>query len=69
MDSRYIYDDGPDNPPTASIPGPLFLAARTYQLSPLEVRRLHCASLFFLKNVYTNTYEVNILKSEISKDH
>ncbi|KAK6240997.1 hypothetical protein SCA6_006386 [Theobroma cacao] len=36
MDSRYIHDDGPDNPPTASIPGPLFLAARTYQLSPLE---------------------------------
>ncbi|POO02713.1 Methyl esterase [Trema orientale] len=36
LDSQYIYDDGPNNPPTALSFGPIFLASRLYQLSPPE---------------------------------
>ncbi|POO02711.1 Alpha/beta hydrolase fold, partial [Trema orientale] len=35
-DSQYIYDQGPNNPPTALIFGPNDLASRLYQLSPPE---------------------------------
>ncbi|PON54024.1 Methyl esterase [Parasponia andersonii] len=36
LDSQYIYDEGPNNPPTALSFGPIFLASRLYQLSPPE---------------------------------
>ncbi|KAJ4830101.1 hypothetical protein Tsubulata_017788 [Turnera subulata] len=36
LDSRYAYDDGPNNPPTTLIFGPIFLASKVYQLSPTE---------------------------------
>ncbi|KAK9286153.1 hypothetical protein L1049_014535 [Liquidambar formosana] len=36
LDSRYTYDDGPNNPPTTFIFGPLYLASKVYQLSPIE---------------------------------
>ncbi|KAB2635762.1 esterase PIR7B-like [Pyrus ussuriensis x Pyrus communis] len=36
LDSRYTYDQGPSNPPTTLIFGPVFLASRVYQLSPTE---------------------------------
>ncbi|KAI6701272.1 hypothetical protein NL676_015596 [Syzygium grande] len=35
-DSRYSYDNGPNNPPTAFTFGPMFLASRAYQLSPIQ---------------------------------
>ncbi|KAL3722451.1 hypothetical protein ACJRO7_034770 [Eucalyptus globulus] len=35
-DSRYSYDNGPNNPPTAYTLGPMFLASRAYQLSPIQ---------------------------------
>ncbi|KAB2635763.1 esterase PIR7B-like [Pyrus ussuriensis x Pyrus communis] len=36
LDSRYTYDQGPSNPPTTLIFGPLYLKSRVYQLSPIE---------------------------------
>ncbi|KAA8536157.1 hypothetical protein F0562_028635 [Nyssa sinensis] len=36
LDNRYTYDDGPNNPPTTFIFGPMFLAAKVYQLSPTQ---------------------------------
>ena len=39
MDSKYIYDNGPNNLPTAELFGPNFLASKLYQLSPPEVRK------------------------------
>ncbi|KAJ9177200.1 hypothetical protein P3X46_012439 [Hevea brasiliensis] len=36
MDSKYIYGDGPNNPPTATILGPKFLASKYYRFSPPE---------------------------------
>ncbi|XP_012072533.1 salicylic acid-binding protein 2-like [Jatropha curcas] len=36
LDSHYIYGDGPKNPPTAFIFGPLFLSSIIYKLSPIE---------------------------------
>ncbi|KAL6270293.1 hypothetical protein ACE6H2_027204 [Prunus campanulata] len=36
LDSKYTYDQGPNNPPTTLIFGPLFLATKVYQLSPIE---------------------------------
>ncbi|CAK9153122.1 unnamed protein product [Ilex paraguariensis] len=36
LDNHYTYGDGPNKPPTALLLGPLFLAARLYQLSPIE---------------------------------
>ncbi|KAM2605318.1 hypothetical protein TB2_034135 [Malus domestica] len=36
LDSRYTYDQGPSNPPTTLIFGPLYLVSRVYQLSPIE---------------------------------
>ncbi|CAK9186917.1 unnamed protein product [Ilex paraguariensis] len=36
LDSRYTYDDGPNNPPTTFILGPLFSATNVFQLSPIE---------------------------------
>ncbi|KAK9942217.1 hypothetical protein M0R45_007895 [Rubus argutus] len=36
LDSRFTYDQGPDNPPTTFIFGPLYLATNVYQLSPKE---------------------------------
>ncbi|KAK3412446.1 hypothetical protein EUGRSUZ_I01196 [Eucalyptus grandis] len=35
-DSRYSYDNGPNNPPTAYTLGPMFSASRVYQLSPIQ---------------------------------
>ncbi|POO02708.1 Methyl esterase [Trema orientale] len=34
LDSQFIYDQGPNNPPTALILGPKYLATKLYQLSP-----------------------------------
>ncbi|POO03050.1 Methyl esterase [Trema orientale] len=36
MDNHYTYENGPNNPPTTFIFGPLFLAAKVYQKSPNE---------------------------------
>ncbi|CAB4290338.1 unnamed protein product [Prunus armeniaca] len=36
LDSKYTYDQGPNNPPITLIFGPLFLASNVYQLSPTE---------------------------------
>ncbi|PON54031.1 Alpha/beta hydrolase fold [Parasponia andersonii] len=36
MDSQFIYDEGPNNPPTALHFGPNFIASRLYKLSPPE---------------------------------
>ncbi|XP_028102002.1 polyneuridine-aldehyde esterase-like [Camellia sinensis] len=36
LDSHYTYDNGPNNPATTFIFGPLYLAAKVYQLSPIE---------------------------------
>ncbi|XP_022762129.1 salicylic acid-binding protein 2-like [Durio zibethinus] len=36
MDNRFSYDDGPGNPPTTFIFGPLYLSSKVYQLSPPE---------------------------------
>ncbi|KAF8013644.1 hypothetical protein BT93_I1490 [Corymbia citriodora subsp. variegata] len=35
-DSSYIYDNGPNTPPTAYTLGPMLLASRVYQLSPIQ---------------------------------
>ncbi|XVE49140.1 hypothetical protein DITRI_Ditri01bG0058400 [Diplodiscus trichospermus] len=40
MDNRYTNDDGPNNPPTTFIFGPLYLSSKVYQLSPPEDRAL-----------------------------
>ncbi|PON54028.1 Methyl esterase [Parasponia andersonii] len=37
LDSQFIYDRGPNNPPTALIFGPKYLATKLYQLSPPEL--------------------------------
>ncbi|KAF5951687.1 hypothetical protein HYC85_009631 [Camellia sinensis] len=36
LDSCYTYDNGPNNPATTFIFGPLYLVAKVYQLSPIE---------------------------------
>ncbi|XP_057493018.1 methyl jasmonate esterase 1-like [Actinidia eriantha] len=36
QDSRYTYDNGPNNPPTTFIFGPRYLAEKVYQHSPTE---------------------------------
>ncbi|GMY05945.1 salicylic acid-binding protein 2-like [Fagus crenata] len=36
LDSHYTYDQGPNNPPTTFIFGPLYLASDVFQLSPIE---------------------------------
>ncbi|KDP38248.1 hypothetical protein JCGZ_04891 [Jatropha curcas] len=36
LDNSYSYDDGPDNPPTTELWGPIFLRTFLYQLSPIE---------------------------------
>ncbi|XAR59483.1 hypothetical protein NMG60_11015335 [Bertholletia excelsa] len=36
LDSRYTYDNGPNNPATTFIFGPVYLAKKVYQLSPPE---------------------------------
>ncbi|XP_062018541.1 methyl jasmonate esterase 1-like [Rosa rugosa] len=36
LDSRFTYDQGPNNPPTTFIFGPVYLATKVYQLSPKE---------------------------------
>ncbi|GLU02986.1 hypothetical protein SLE2022_202110 [Rubroshorea leprosula] len=36
LDSRYAYGDGPNNPPTTFIFGPLYLSSQVYQLSPIQ---------------------------------
>ncbi|CAK9150813.1 unnamed protein product [Ilex paraguariensis] len=36
LDIRYTYGNGPNNPPTALLFGPLFSATNLYQLSPIE---------------------------------
>ncbi|KAJ9135598.1 hypothetical protein P3X46_032764 [Hevea brasiliensis] len=36
LDSSYVYDDGPNNPPTALNFGPVFLSSIMYKLSPIE---------------------------------
>ncbi|XWS67984.1 hypothetical protein CRYUN_Cryun04dG0051300 [Craigia yunnanensis] len=40
MDNHFIYDDGPNSPPTTLIFGPLYLSSKVYQLSPPEDRVL-----------------------------
>lgn len=40
LDSKYTYDQGPNNPPITLIFGPLFLATNVYQLSPTEVSEI-----------------------------
>ncbi|KAJ9177199.1 hypothetical protein P3X46_012438 [Hevea brasiliensis] len=36
MDSKYIYDNGPNNPPTATVIGPNFMASKFYHFSSPE---------------------------------
>ncbi|KAF2305833.1 hypothetical protein GH714_008291 [Hevea brasiliensis] len=36
LDSSYVYNDGPNNPPTALNFGPVFLSSIMYKLSPIE---------------------------------
>ncbi|EEF40036.1 methyl jasmonate esterase 1 [Ricinus communis] len=36
MDMQYMFDNGPDNPPTSVLFGPNVLADKLYQLSPTE---------------------------------
>ncbi|KAI4295611.1 hypothetical protein L6164_035637 [Bauhinia variegata] len=36
LDSRYTYDEGPNNRPTTFVFGPKYLASNVYQHSPLE---------------------------------
>ncbi|KAJ6733036.1 hypothetical protein OIU74_004896 [Salix koriyanagi] len=36
MDSQYIFDNGPDNPPTSLLFGPDYMSMQLYQLSPTE---------------------------------
>ncbi|KAJ6366946.1 hypothetical protein OIU77_003347 [Salix suchowensis] len=36
MDSQYIFDDGPDNPPTSLLFGLDYMSKQLYQLSPPE---------------------------------
>ncbi|KAJ9704934.1 hypothetical protein PVL29_003135 [Vitis rotundifolia] len=36
LDSQFTYDNGPNNPPTAFIFGPLCLSLNVYQMSPTE---------------------------------
>lgn len=38
IDTKYTYDDGPNNPPTTITFGPLDLATKLYQLSPKQVQ-------------------------------
>jgi hypothetical protein len=37
LDTRFTFDNGPNNPPTSFIFGPKHLLLRLYQLSPIEV--------------------------------
>ncbi|CAK7339432.1 unnamed protein product [Dovyalis caffra] len=36
MDTKYLFGNGPDNPPTALVLGPNYMASRFYHLSPPE---------------------------------
>ncbi|KAG8642534.1 methylesterase 10 [Manihot esculenta] len=36
VDTQYTYDDGPNNPPTSSLFGPIGMSTMVYQLSPPE---------------------------------
>ncbi|KAL3583671.1 hypothetical protein D5086_014732 [Populus alba] len=36
MDTQYVFGNGPDNPPTAVVLGPNYMASRFYHLSPPE---------------------------------
>ncbi|KAI3446036.1 hypothetical protein Pfo_002701 [Paulownia fortunei] len=36
LDSRYSYDNGPNNPPTTLMLGPKYLSVNMYQLSPIQ---------------------------------
>ncbi|XP_027163745.1 probable esterase PIR7A [Coffea eugenioides] len=36
LDSHFLYDNGPNNPPTAFVFGPKHLSAKVYQRSPIE---------------------------------
>ncbi|KAM3220169.1 methyl jasmonate esterase 1 [Capsicum annuum] len=36
LDNRVTYDNGPTNPPTTFILGPMYLARNTYQLCPIQ---------------------------------
>ncbi|CAN6891983.1 unnamed protein product [Brassica oleracea] len=36
LDMKFIFGDGPNNPPTLSIGGPLFISLNMYDLSPRE---------------------------------
>ncbi|XP_039056945.1 methylesterase 10-like [Hibiscus syriacus] len=55
MDSHLWFDDGPENPPTRTIFGPKYIAARVYQLPPKEDRELAIAlsrrGKFFMKDL------------------
>ncbi|KAJ6916164.1 salicylic acid-binding protein 2-like [Populus alba x Populus x berolinensis] len=37
MDSQYMFDNGPNNPPTSMLLGPDCLSIQLYQLSPAKV--------------------------------
>ncbi|KAE8699981.1 putative Methyl esterase 10 [Hibiscus syriacus] len=55
MDSELWFDDGPENPPTRALPGPKYIAANVYQLSPKEDIELAATLLrqgkFFMKDL------------------
>ncbi|CAK7339437.1 unnamed protein product [Dovyalis caffra] len=36
MDTKYVFRNGPDNPPTTLVLGPKYMASRFYHLSPPE---------------------------------
>ena len=38
LDNHFTYDQGPNNPPTTLIFGPLYSASELFPLSPIEVR-------------------------------
>ncbi|KAK8566259.1 hypothetical protein V6N13_021331 [Hibiscus sabdariffa] len=55
MDSQLWFDDGPENPPTRTLFGPKYIAAKVYQLSPKEDIQLAITLLrqgkFFMKDL------------------
>nr|GMD84330.1 salicylic acid-binding protein 2-like [Ipomoea batatas] len=54
LDSRYGYDNGPNNPPTTLILGPKYIAEYMYQLSPVEDLAL---ATTLLRPIYLYTEE------------
>ncbi|CAK9153124.1 unnamed protein product [Ilex paraguariensis] len=57
LDTRYTYGNGPNNPPTALLFGPLFLEANLYQLSPIE-------ELMLMSEEYGSVNRVFIMANE-----